>query len=145
MVGDQSLEDFPPRPEGVIAEIAPAGKETIKGDVDWWRHQGVRVRMQEGAPGQEVLIKRGDFPVQEQRGSGQPRDRRGERPKSAGVVNAMAAQKADQAAALISQAPPAVILFLIDPARPMKRRRRARGAWAAGASANRLGGALAPG
>jgi len=41
--------------------------------------------MQEGATGQEVLIKRGDLPVQDQRGGGQQRDRRGERPKSAGV------------------------------------------------------------
>jgi len=45
--------------------------------------------MLEGATGQEVLIKRGDFPVQEQRGGGQQRDRRGERPESAGVVNAI--------------------------------------------------------
>ena len=82
--------------------------------------------MQEGATGQEVLIKRGDFPVQEQRGGGQRRDRRSQRPKSVGVVDAVSAQEADQAAALIGPAPPAVILFLIDPARPMKRRRRAR-------------------
>jgi hypothetical protein len=62
LVVDQTLEEFPPRPEGVIAQIAPAGLDTIKGDVDWWRHQGVRVWMQEGATGQEVLIKRSDFP-----------------------------------------------------------------------------------
>ena len=76
LVVDQTLEDFSPRPEGVIAQIAPPGMDTIKGNVDWWRHQGVRVWMQEGATGQEVLIKRGDFPVQEQRGGGQRRDRR---------------------------------------------------------------------
>jgi hypothetical protein len=65
LVADQTLEDFAPRPEGVIAQIAPAGMNTIKGDVDWRRHQGVRVWMQQGATGQEVLIKRGDFPVQD--------------------------------------------------------------------------------
>jgi len=53
LVTDQTLDDFSPRPEGVIAQIAPAGMDTIKGDVDWWRHQGVRVWMQEGATGQE--------------------------------------------------------------------------------------------
>jgi hypothetical protein len=53
LVVDQTLEDFSPRPEGVIAQIAPAGMDTIKDDVDWWRHQ-VRVWMQEGATGQEV-------------------------------------------------------------------------------------------
>ena len=30
LVVDQTLEDFSPRPEGVIAQIAPPGMETIK-------------------------------------------------------------------------------------------------------------------
>src|SRR5438876_5508323 len=42
VVGDQALEDFSPCPEGVLAQIAPAGLDTIKGDVDWWRHHGGR-------------------------------------------------------------------------------------------------------
>jgi len=43
LVVDQTLEDFSPCPEGVIAQVAPAGMDTIKDDVDWWRHQNVRV------------------------------------------------------------------------------------------------------
>ncbi len=43
VVVEQTLEDFSPCPEGVIAQITPAGMDTIKGDVDWWRHQNVRV------------------------------------------------------------------------------------------------------
>jgi hypothetical protein len=34
LVVEQTLQDFSPRPEGVIAQIAPAGLDTIKGDVD---------------------------------------------------------------------------------------------------------------
>src|SRR5439155_22229218 len=103
---------------------APAGLDTIKGDVDWWRHHGGRVWMQEGATGQEVRIKRGDLPVQEQRDVRQRRDRRGERPKSAGVVDAISAQETDRSALLVRHDSPAVVLFLVDPPRPMKRQRR---------------------
>jgi len=60
---EQGLEDVSPCPEREVAEVSPAGVDTIKGDVDWWRHHGAGVwTPQEIATGKEVLIEHGDFP-----------------------------------------------------------------------------------
>jgi len=66
---EQGLEDVSPCPERGVTEVSPTGVDTIKGDVDWWRHYGAGVwTPQEIATGKEVLIEHGDFPVQDHRG-----------------------------------------------------------------------------
>jgi hypothetical protein len=93
-----------------MSEISPASVQTIKGDVDWWRHQGVGVRpLQQLETGQELPIEHGHLSVQDQRGSRQRGDRSGELPKPAGAVDAVSAEEADRIAVLIGNDPPAII------------------------------------
>src|SRR5467141_2850793 len=99
---EQGLEDFSPCPERGVAEVSPTGVDTIKGNVDWWRHYGAGVwTPQEVATGKEVLIEHGDFPVQDHRGGRQRRDRRGQLSKPSSRVDAISAQQTDRSALLV--------------------------------------------
>src|SRR2546426_10799740 len=112
------------------SKVSPIGVGTIKGDENCWRHHGAGVwTAQPVATGQEVLIEHSDFPVQDQRGGRQQRDRNRQLSKPAREVDAVAAQEPDRIAPLERNEPPAVVFFLIDPARPMEGRRRGREHW----------------
>ena len=76
LASEHGLEDFASCPERVVSKVSPIGVGTIKGDENWWRHHGAGVwTAQPVATGQEVLIEHSDFPVQDQRGGRQQRDR----------------------------------------------------------------------
>src|SRR2546428_6128287 len=40
LASGHGLEDFASSPERVVSEVSPIGVGTIKGDENWWRHQG---------------------------------------------------------------------------------------------------------